>query len=89
MYIIAVYVLLYILLPPLLPSSSTTSTPSYLILTNPQYYTIPPINELQRILADTGTCVVEDFVIGRHGFGKIFFPEQTNLAGLNLDELGE
>ena len=33
--------------------------------------------------------MVEDFVIGRHGFGKIFFPGQTDLAGLNLDELGE
>ena len=33
--------------------------------------------------------MVEDFVIGRNKLGEIYFPGQTDLAGLNLDELGE
>ncbi len=34
-----------------------------------------------------GNCNVENFTIGREGYGNIFFPGVTNVAGLNLDEI--
>lgn len=36
-----------------------------------------------------GECVVENFVVGRDGYGNVVFPGFTNVAGLNLDEIGK
>lgn len=33
--------------------------------------------------------MVENFTIGREGFGSIFFPGMTDVTGLNLDEIGD
>ncbi len=35
----------------------------------------------------TGSCLVENFTVGRNGYGNVFFPGVTNVAGLNLDEI--
>ena len=35
----------------------------------------------------SGSCLVENFTVGRTGYGNIFFPGVTNVAGLNLDEI--
>ena len=32
---------------------------------------------------------VDDFVVGREGYGKVKFYGRTNVAGLNLDEIGK
>jgi len=34
-----------------------------------------------------GNCFVENFTIGRAGYGNVFFPGITNIAGMNFDEL--
>ena len=36
---------------------------------------------------DKGNCNVDSFTVGREGYGNIFFPGTTNVAGLNLDEI--
>ena len=35
-----------------------------------------------------GDIFVDDFVVGREGYGKVKFYGRTNVAGLNLDEIG-
>ena len=32
---------------------------------------------------------MDDFVVGREGYGQVKFYGRTNVAGLNLDEIGE
>ena len=55
----------------------------------PGYYTIPSLAELnQRVDAD-GDLFVDDFIVGRVGYGKAKFLGTTNVAALNLDEIGE
>uniref|UniRef100_A0A672Y6M6 Nuclear pore complex protein Nup98-Nup96 n=1 Tax=Sphaeramia orbicularis TaxID=375764 RepID=A0A672Y6M6_9TELE len=34
-----------------------------------------------------GDCVVENFTVGRKGYGSIFFPGEVNVTGLHLDEI--
>ena len=41
------------------------------------------------MLDENGDCIVTDFVVGRYGYGNVFFPGETNVAGLNLDEIGK
>ena len=36
-----------------------------------------------------GDVFVDDFVVGREGYGQVKFYGRTNVAGLNLDEIGE
>lgn len=59
-----------------------------MVLRRPDYYTDPPLDELDKLEAG-GQCVVEGFTIGRVGFGEINFPGKTDVHGLNLDELGQ
>ncbi|GAB6029666.1 hypothetical protein CHUAL_005398 [Chamberlinius hualienensis] len=61
--------------------------PAGVILTRPGYYTIPSLDELATMVDDDGNCFVENFSIGREGYGNVFFPGITNVANLNLDEL--
>ena len=37
---------------------------------------------------EEGQCYVENFVIGREGYGNVMFPGEINIANLNLDEIG-
>ena len=32
---------------------------------------------------------MDDFIVGREGYGQVKFYGRTNVAGLNLDEIGE
>jgi len=41
------------------------------------------------MIDSNGECLVDDFVIGRDGYGNVMFPGETNVANLNLDEIGE
>ena len=74
----------------ILPASHTPPVgPSGVLTTRSDYYTIPSVDELDT-MATTGSLVeVENFSVGRHGYGVIVFPGKTDVHGLNLDELGK
>ena len=61
--------------------------PAGVVLKRPQYYTIPPMSELAAITDADGNCLVENFTVGRAGYGNVFFPGMTNVRGLNLDDI--
>ena len=54
-----------------------------------EYYTIPPLAELNQKIDSNGDVFVDDFVVGRQGYGQVKFYGRTNVAGLNLDEIGK
>ncbi|XP_067137824.1 nuclear pore complex protein Nup98-Nup96-like isoform X2 [Centruroides vittatus] len=66
---------------------SQSGHPAGIILRRAGYYTIPPLQELATLVDENGNCIVENFTIGREGYGSVFFPGETNVAGLNLDEI--
>lgn len=53
-----------------------------------EYYTVPPVQELNQQMDSNGDIFVNDFVVGREGYGKVKFYGRTNVVGLNLDEIG-
>uniref|UniRef100_A0A8C9VDT0 Nuclear pore complex protein Nup98-Nup96 n=1 Tax=Scleropages formosus TaxID=113540 RepID=A0A8C9VDT0_SCLFO len=61
--------------------------PAGIVLNRLGYYTIPTMEELAKMVNDNGECVVENFTVGRKGYGSIFFPGEVNLTNLNLDEI--
>ncbi|XP_078371007.1 nuclear pore complex protein Nup98-Nup96-like isoform X3 [Oculina patagonica] len=67
--------------------SSQTSELCGVILRRSEYYTIPPLTELNQKIDSNGDVFVDDFVVGREGYGKVKFYGRTNVAGLNLDEI--
>ena len=48
---------------------------------------MPAFDELAEMVDNDGNCWVENFVVGREGYGNVLFPGMTNVAGLNLDEI--
>jgi nuclear pore complex protein Nup98-Nup96 len=38
-------------------------------------------------MSDDGSCVVDNFTVGREGYGNVFFPDSFDVADLNLDEI--
>jgi hypothetical protein len=71
--------------------------PTGIVLNRPDYYTMPALDDLIECLEeeenDEGVmrkiCPVENFVVGREGYGNVMFPGETDVAGLNLDEIGK
>ncbi|XP_035288063.1 nuclear pore complex protein Nup98-Nup96 isoform X2 [Anguilla anguilla] len=61
--------------------------PAGIVLGRVGYYTIPSLEELGSMLNENGDCLVENFTVGRKGYGSIFFPGEVNLTDLNLDEI--
>ncbi|XP_038674987.1 nuclear pore complex protein Nup98-Nup96 isoform X3 [Scyliorhinus canicula] len=61
--------------------------PAGIVLTRVGYYTIPSMDELAQQLNDGGECIVENFTIGRKGYGSVYFPGIMNLTNVNLDEI--
>ena len=52
------------------------------------YYTIPSMSELATMVdPETGNCTVENFTIGRQGYGNVFFPGLTNIKNMNFDDI--
>jgi nuclear pore complex protein Nup98-Nup96 len=51
------------------------------------YYTIPSMSELATMVDTDGNLNVENFTIGRSGYGNIFFPGVTNIRGMNFDDI--
>ena len=69
------------------PFSPYTSNDVGLVLTRGGYYTEPPLSELETRMEE-GRCEVENFTVGRRGFGNVCFLGVTDVAGLDLDSLG-
>ncbi|XP_028823524.1 nuclear pore complex protein Nup98-Nup96 isoform X2 [Denticeps clupeoides] len=61
--------------------------PAGVVLSRVGYYTIPSMEELATMISENGECVVDNFTIGRRGYGSVFFPGQINLTNINLDEI--
>ncbi|KAF2897029.1 hypothetical protein ILUMI_09145 [Ignelater luminosus] len=54
-----------------------------------EYYTIPALNEIHKFKNEKGECLVKGFTIGRHGYGRVCFPEEINVSNLDLDAIVE
>ncbi|XP_030603052.1 nuclear pore complex protein Nup98-Nup96 isoform X2 [Archocentrus centrarchus] len=67
--------------------SQQSPHPAGIVLTRVGYYTIPSMDELAEMMDENGDCIVENFTIGRKGYGSVFFPGEVNVAGMNLDEI--
>lgn len=63
--------------------------PCGIVCTRSDYFTIPALDELEDYLESDGDCPVENFSIGREGYGSIFFPGVTNVANLDIDSIGK
>ncbi len=62
--------------------------PADVVLRRAGYYTMPALADLSAYVDEgSGSCLVENFTVGRRGYGNVFFPGVTNVAGLNLDEI--
>jgi nuclear pore complex protein Nup98-Nup96 len=61
--------------------------PTGIVLRRPGYYVIPSLAELISLVDEDGRCVVDNFTIGRRGYGSVYFNEPFDVTGLNLDEL--
>ncbi|KAF7206744.1 nuclear pore complex protein Nup98-Nup96 isoform X2 [Nothobranchius furzeri] len=67
--------------------SQQSPHPAGVVLKRVGYYTIPSLEDLTDMMDESGQCVVENFTVGRKGYGSVFFPGEINLTGLNLDEI--
>ncbi|KAI5620164.1 nuclear pore complex protein Nup98-Nup96, partial [Silurus asotus] len=61
--------------------------PAGIVLTRVGYYTLPSMEDLGKMLNENGECIVENFTVGRKGYGSVYFPGEVNLTNLNLDEI--
>ncbi|KAK1875220.1 Nuclear pore complex protein Nup98-Nup96 [Dissostichus eleginoides] len=61
--------------------------PAGIVLNRVGYYTIPSMEDLAEMVDGNGDCLVENFTVGRKGYGSIFFPGEVNASGLNLDDI--
>ncbi|XP_062289256.1 nuclear pore complex protein Nup98-Nup96 isoform X2 [Scomber scombrus] len=66
---------------------SQSPHPAGIVLNRVGYYTIPSMDEIAEMVDENGDCLVENFSVGRKGYGSIFFPGEVNVTGLNLDEI--
>ncbi|XP_034746769.1 nuclear pore complex protein Nup98-Nup96 [Etheostoma cragini] len=67
--------------------SQQSPHPAGIVLNRVGYYTIPSLEDLAEMVDENGECVVDNFTVGRKGYGSIFFPGEVNVTGLNLDEI--
>jgi nuclear pore complex protein Nup98-Nup96 len=63
------------------------SHPTGTVLRRAGYYTIPPLDNLICHMSDDGSFMVDNFTVGREGYGNVFFPDSFDVAYLNLDEI--
>ncbi|XP_070502956.1 nuclear pore complex protein Nup98-Nup96 [Chironomus tepperi] len=61
--------------------------PTGIVLRRAGYYTIPSLDELIEYIDENGQCKVPNFTIGRRGYGNVYFDEEIDVAGMNLDEI--
>lgn len=48
---------------------------------------VPPLEDLHTFVNKEGRCIVTGLVIGRIGYGNVYFSTPIDLTNLNLDEL--
>lgn len=58
-----------------------------IVLHRAGYYTIPSLDEIVEFMDSEGRCFVPTFTIGRRGYGNVYFDEEIDVSGLNLDEI--
>lgn len=46
------------------------------------------MNELAELVDEDGSCFVDGFTIGRYDYGNVYFPDRFNVAGLDIDSIG-
>lgn len=63
--------------------------PTRIINKRMDYYTLPPLDDLTNLVGEDGSCIVDNFCIGRYGYGNLYFEETMDVAGLNIDEIGK
>ncbi|CAG9790496.1 unnamed protein product [Diatraea saccharalis] len=61
--------------------------PAGVKLTRPGYYTIPSLQEMIAYMRPDGSCVVPHLTIGRHNYGNVFYDQEIDVTGLDLDAL--
>ncbi|KAK6637009.1 hypothetical protein RUM43_010680 [Polyplax serrata] len=61
--------------------------PTGIVLKRLDYYTIPKLDDLVNLIGSDGSCLVDNFCIGRYGYGNLYFDETMDVAGLNIDEI--
>lgn len=61
--------------------------PTGIVLRRAGYYTIPSLDEIVEFMDTEGRCFVPNFTIGRRGYGNVYFDEEIDVSGLNLDEI--
>ena len=66
---------------------ASAAHPAGIRLRRAGYYTIPSMSELANLTDSDGNCNVENFTIGRTGYGNIFFPGVTNIKNMNFDDI--
>ncbi|KAF7286165.1 hypothetical protein GWI33_007127 [Rhynchophorus ferrugineus] len=59
--------------------------PANIICTRPEYYTLPSLNDL--VPDENGSCIVKGFTVGRKGYGNVYFLDEMDVSGLNIDKL--
>ena len=69
--------------------SPISNHPAGIILNRLDYKTIPTLEELAKMVDEKGNCYVDDFSIFREDYGCVTFLGRTNVANLNLDEIGK
>ena len=70
----------------LIPGSAEPH-PTGIVLRRSGYYTIPPLDEIVEYMDQDGRCVVPNFTVGRRGYGNVYFDDEMDVSGLNLDEI--
>lgn len=68
-------------------TGSSEPHPTGIVLRRAGYYTIPSLDEIIQFMDTEGRCVIPNFTIGRRGYGNVFFDEEMDVSGLNLDEI--
>lgn len=68
-------------------SEDAATHPAGIRLKRAGYYTIPSMSELANMTDADGNCNVENFTIGRTGYGNIFFPGVINIRNMNFDDI--
>ncbi|KAK9889016.1 hypothetical protein WA026_004303 [Henosepilachna vigintioctopunctata] len=70
-----------------LDSGPKKPSASGITLNRAEYYTLPPIEELNLLVSEDGRCLVKGFTVGRRGYGNVYFPDELDVRDLNLDEI--
>ena len=60
-----------------------------IVLERKDYYTIPPLVELDERVDKGEILKINDFIVGRKEYGEVCFVGETDVTGLDLDNLSK